>query len=353
MGVFVDGLEQVVIDNASSSDEIAIISGYCSPDTIEKIASLGKKLDFYFGMASRGALTPLLLNKLQDLQRNHANLNIFVVSDYHVHTKCYIFKENGDIKNILVGSANCSINGLRSGKNSELLVDLNKNELINQHYLNGLDSYCLEVAQSSLPINSSQILVSSQSVTTRSKGTGRHKYKISKNPFVALIPLFRIKGNKKVVPESSGLNWGNQKGHTKKGSMESYFGVTAELIDNHPIVFPFKPQKRNTTSGKITRDYDPITVLWDDGTVMEMIFSGGGVERPTEGNRTPNDPYRQYPKHLTSADGGGAELGAYIRRRMGLPSTHKITMSDLNSFKNKYVVFTYIQDGYYEASFSN
>jgi len=28
MGVYVDGLEQVVIDNVSSSDEIAIISGY-------------------------------------------------------------------------------------------------------------------------------------------------------------------------------------------------------------------------------------------------------------------------------------------------------------------------------------
>ncbi|CAD0157607.1 protein of unknown function [Streptococcus thermophilus] len=38
---------------------------------------------------------------------------------------------------------------------------------------------------------------------------------------------------------------------------------------------------------------------------------------------------------------------------MGLSSTHKITMSDLKSFKNKYVEFTYIQDGYYEASFSN
>ena len=37
MGVYVVGLEQVVIDNASSSDEIANISGYCSPDTIEKI----------------------------------------------------------------------------------------------------------------------------------------------------------------------------------------------------------------------------------------------------------------------------------------------------------------------------
>ena len=353
MGVYVDGLEQVVIDNASSSDEIAIISGYCSPDTIEKIARLGKKLDFYFGMASRGALTPLLLNKLQDLQQNHANLNIFVVSDYHVHTKCYIFKENGDIKNILVGSANCSINGLRSGENSELLVDLNKNELINQQYLNDLDLYCLEVAQSSLPIDNKEILVFPQSVTTRSKGTGSYKYKISKNPFVALIPLFRIKGAKKVVPDSSGLNWGNQKGHTKKGSMESYFAVTAELIDNHPIVFPFKPQKRNTTSGKITRDYDPITVLWDDGTVMEMIFSGTGVERPSKGNRTPDEPYKQYPKQLTSADGGGAKLGTYIRRRMGLSPTHKITMSDLSSFKNKYVEFTYMQDGYYEASFSN
>ncbi|MGZ1422728.1 restriction endonuclease PLD domain-containing protein [Streptococcus thermophilus] len=57
------------MDNANSSDKIAIISGYCSPDTIEKIARLGKKLDFYFGMASRGALTPLLLNKLQDLEQ--------------------------------------------------------------------------------------------------------------------------------------------------------------------------------------------------------------------------------------------------------------------------------------------
>mgnify|MGYP002236720470 CR=1 FL=1 len=116
-----------------------------------------------------------------------------------------------------------------------------------------------------------KILVSSQSVTTRSKGTGRNKYKISKNPFVALIPLFRIKGTKKVVPDSSGLNWGNQKGHTKKGSMESYFAVTAELIDNHPMYF-LLTSKRNTTSGKITRDHDPITVLWDDGTVMEMNF---------------------------------------------------------------------------------
>lgn len=75
------------------------------------------------------------------------------------------------------------------------------------------------------------------------------------------------------------------------------------MINNHPIVFPFKTQKRNTTSGKITRDHDPITVLWDDGTVMEMIFSGTGVERPSKGDRTPNNPYRQYPKQLTSADG--------------------------------------------------
>ena len=58
-------------------------------------------------------------------------------------------------------------------------------------------------------------------------------------------------------------------------------------------MFPFFPNARTTSIGKTTRRYDTVTVLWDDGVVMEMIFSGNGVERPAKGKRKPGEPYHQ------------------------------------------------------------
>jgi hypothetical protein len=141
----------------------------------------------------------------------------------------------------------------------------------------------------------------------------------------------------KVVHKKSGLNWGLQDGHSKKGKgyAEAYIPVTAELIDSHPKVFPCIPDVRMTTTGKVTRKFDPVQVEWDDGTVMEMIFSGTGVERPTKDERNLGDPYKTYPKQFTSGadtDGGGAELGKYLRQRMNVSARHIITIDDLKSF---------------------
>lgn len=41
MAIFVDNLESLVMTNATSSDEITIISGYFSIDIIENIAKHG------------------------------------------------------------------------------------------------------------------------------------------------------------------------------------------------------------------------------------------------------------------------------------------------------------------------
>ncbi|NQG18495.1 NgoFVII family restriction endonuclease [Streptococcus suis] len=346
MSVYTEELESVILDYANFSDELIIISGYCSPDIIEKFAKLGKKLEFFFGMYQKNALTLSTHNKLKDIDNKYSNLNINIVYDYHVHTKCYIFKKKNVITNILVGSANFSIYGLKSGKNSEMLVDVEPGI-----HFREIEEYYQEIQDASKRCDDASIIVLPKQSKKKRIGKSK-KYKVSTNPFVALIPLFIYEKNKKIVPKSSGLNWGNQSGHSKNsGYLESYFAITANLIDNHPLVFPFKPEKRTTTTGKITRDYDPITILWDDGYVMEMTFQGKGVERPPSGKRKDGDPYRCYPKQLTSAS-GGSELGEYIRKRMNLPQRKVITLSDLKKYGKEYIELTYIQDGYYEADFS-
>ena len=359
MAVVVHDLKNLVISNAKASDKIIIISGFATPDTVEEIAQTGVEITFYYGMYRKHGLTEITYNKLKTIDSTYDNLNIYIVNDYHVHSKCYLFYSAGVLSNVLVGSANCSADGLTSGLNSEILVELNLNELKNNGYLKRMEAYALKVAKASIKCGDPSIIISS-SKTGKTPITKPGKFPVSINPFVAYMPLYywgkNEKGNKiKIVNEKSGLNWGLQSGHSKRGTSyaEAYIAVTGNLIDNHPLLFPFFPSTRTTNSGKITRRYDPVTVLWDDGTIMEMIFSGTGVERPTPSKRGPSDPYRKYPKQFTSgADGGGFALGAYLRKRMNVSERHLITMKDLKDYGREYIELTYVHDGYYEADFS-
>lgn len=361
MAVCVNNLKKLVLDNAALSDEIIIVSGFATPDTVEEIAKLNIKTVFYYGMYRKRGLTKLTYDKLTDLDRKYSNLIVKIVSDYHVHTKCYLFLKSSAVVNALVGSANCSIDGLSSNENSEMLVELNGIELKNDAYLKRLKKYAYDIDKASVKCGDPSIVITAASGKKAMRVKGG-QYPKSSNPYIAYMPLYswekNKKGiNKKVVNKQSGLNWGLQSGHTKKGSgyAEAYIKVTGELVDDHPVIFPFFPSSRVTTSGKSTRRYDPVTVLWDDGTMMEMIFSGTGVERPTEGKRNPGDPFHQFPKQFTSGkdgDGGGAELGEYVRRRMNVSEKHLITIKDLKDYGREYIELTYVHDGYYEANFS-
>lgn len=360
MAVNVKDLNKLVLDNANRCDKVIIISGFATPNVVEDIAKTGKEILFYYGMYRKRGLTSLTLEKLKNLDAKYTNLTVKVVNDYHVHTKCYLFFASGIIINSLVGSANCSIDGLYSGENSEMLVELNEEELKNKNYLDSLFEYAKEIDTASVHCTDPAVIVSSS--TSKRIRNKKSAFPRSSNPYVAFMPLYyfdKTKSGKtiKKVGEKSGLNWGLQNGHARKGTgyAEAYIAVTGDLIDLHPILFPFFPVIRTTTGGKSTRRYDPVTVLWDDGTVMEMIFSGNGVERPTKGDRTEGDPFHQYPKQFTSGsetDGGGAELGEYLRKRMNVPPRHMITMSDLRAYGREYIELTYVHDGYYEANFS-
>lgn len=140
MAVLVDNLENNVIENVKASDHVTIITGYFSPDIIEKIAQLGIPLTYYYGMYGIDKISKPVYDKLVAISNQYPCLQLKFVNTQRVHTKCYLFYKNNKIFNSLVGSANCSLNGLCSSSNAEMLVELNVDELKSDEYLLNLDN---------------------------------------------------------------------------------------------------------------------------------------------------------------------------------------------------------------------
>lgn len=65
MAIFVDDLEKVIIDNARASDNIVIISGYLSPDMVDKVAALNIPFEFYYGMYGVEGIRSTVLGALR------------------------------------------------------------------------------------------------------------------------------------------------------------------------------------------------------------------------------------------------------------------------------------------------
>ena len=354
MAVLVDNLENNVIENVKASDHVTIITGYFSPDIIEKIAQLGIPLTYYYGMYGIDKISKPVYDKLVAISNQYPCLQLKFVNTQRVHTKCYLFYKNNKIFNSLVGSANCSLNGLCSSSNAEMLVELNADELKSDEYLLKLDLYAKEIENISINMSDPMIVPKMAHKVKIRKKNKKDKIPDSGNPLSAIMLLYQIdkKGNKKTY-KGGGPNWGNQHGNvaTKQDAMEAYIPILTEHLDKYPILFPPYPINRTTSGGKKTRKSDPITVIWDDGEMMTMTFQGSQRAYPSKKN-----PIMVYPKQLSYGDDstnkGGAVLGKYLRKRMNVSAYHVITIADLKKYGKDYVLLTYVSPGLYTADFS-
>lgn len=351
MAVFVDNLESQVMSNAAASDEIIIISGYFSVDIIEKIARLGKKTNFYYGMYLRNGISQANYDAFKRLETTYPDLKIYIPIDYHVHTKCYLFRTAKVTQHALVGSANASSSALDTTANSELLTPIN-----NVADRNALNDYEKEIAKASVHFDDPLIIPSRKAKTLsvakkRARTAPESWNKYTGDPFSAIIPLYYMKSGHPVVHKSDGLNWGNGPHASKCPDMESVLPIREFHVKNYPLLIPFNGAVGSGTGGKSQRMQSPIDMIWDDGTKMIMLFQQGGVEVPSKGKRTASSAYRQYPKALT-ANTGGVELGTYLRNRMGLTPDHEITYDDLRAYGRDYVTLTLTKAGEYELDFS-
>lgn len=125
------------------------------------------------------------------------------------------------------------------------------------------------------------------------------------------------------VQEQAGLNWGFSQGHVS--TEDAYIALTTSFIRNNINFFP--------AHGSIIR------TVWDDNTPMECLLEGTQIIN----NHT-------FPKQISSLNDKSI-LGSYLRRRLGVSPTHRITMQDLSNYGRDYITVT-LQDEVYYFDFS-
>lgn len=329
--LFNTNLEEIIFNRHEfvNCDELIIISGYVGPSPIERLSTLPIPSTVIYGMYGSQSISARLHNTLLHLDTIDANTTI-LYSQIPVHSKCYIWRNNGIITYALIGSANFSTSGLTipfretlAETTSDTFMSLN--EYINQIMTNSLR--CSEVTLNEASNN----LINLNTNTNISSN-------LVHDSNVCQMILFDPRTNE--VPTASGLNWC----HSPNGNIsidDGYIPIRTSHIRTYPNLFPPKQATPTTTvGGRPHRQNDSIEIIWDDGTIMQGLLEGS---QPVDGVI--------FPKNLCSFPRKNI-LGSYIRRRLGLSSGSLVTRADLDNYGRDNIAVSLLSDGTYYIDFS-
>jgi len=315
--LYTEDLEELIFHRHQmhETDELIVLSGYLGPRPVARLEELPFNSTVIYGMYGSEGIKPTLHNSLTSIQGSAANLNIFY-SQLPVHSKCYAWRRRGEIIHALVGSANFSVNGLTTPFRevlAETTFDTFRplNAYI-QHVLNNSIS-CLEI------------------------GTERIIESIINAEFCSMSLL----GRDGEVQNAAGLNWGqNPNNHTTPN--DAYIALRTQNIRDYPHLF--QPKQMNPqhldNRGRMQRHNDSIEIIWDDGVTMEGLLEGS---QPVNG--------MIYPKQISSFP-AKAELGEYIRTRIGVPLGQPVRRHHLERYGRTDIQVSLLGDGVYKFDFS-
>ena len=315
-------------------DELVIISGYVGPMPIQKLSALPIKISVIYGMYGCDGIQRSLHEALIEKNKSIENVNIFY-STIPVHSKCYIWKNKGEVVSALVGSANFSMNGLTTPY-KEILADATADTF------DPLDQYCKMIMD--------KAIVCDEAVFKENKKSNKIKADyVVYDPDVCSMPLFIVQEGRPTVPLQSGINWGLAKlSGSHVNINDAYIRIGAELLEKYPILFPKKqeePSVEDATVGrKGHRHNDSIEILWDDGTVMMGLLEGS-IPKEIDGVRA------LYPKQISTTP-KKAELGKYLRKRMNISEGKAITYKDLENYGRTTIDVSLQGEGVYYFDFS-
>lgn len=315
--LYTEDLEELIFHRHQmhETDELIVLSGYLGPRPVARLEELPFNSTVIYGMYGSEGIKPTLHNSLTSIQDSVSNLNIFY-SQLPVHSKCYAWRRRGEIIHALVGSANFSVNGLTTPFRevlAETTFDTFRplNAYI-QHVLNNSIS-CLEI------------------------GTERIIESIINAEFCNMTLL----GRDGEVQNAGGLNWGqNPNNHTTPN--DAYIALRTQHIRDYPHLFQPKQMNPQQTDkrGRIQRHNDSIEIIWDDGVTMEGLLEGS---QPVNG--------MIYPKQISSFP-SKAELGEYIRTRIGVPLGQPVRRHHLERYGRTDIQVSLLGDGVYKFDFS-
>lgn len=327
--LYYEGLEQLIFRRHEliDSDELIIVSGYVGPKPIRKLEGLPIRSKVLYGMYPVDGIQQKLHDELINFQQSNSKVDIYY-SSLPVHSKCYVWLKNGEVRHALLGSANFSVNGL-STPYREILSETTTDTF------EPLGKYIKEIfAQSYSCLDN---LVNTKS-TNRAE---RQNPDI--NPEICDMILFDPRTGE--VQNAAGLNWGqNPNSHTTPN--DAYLPIRADHIRNYPNLFPIKDDtwKSNLGNrkekGRRSRHNESIEIIWDDGVVMEGLL---------EGNYTIEN--KIYPKQISSHP-NKSEMGVYLRERLNVPLGQPVRRYHLENYGRLHISVSRIGEGIYYFDFS-
>jgi len=330
--IYYENLNNKIFDSNKHADEFLVLSGFISTLPIKEVEKLPYETTVIYGMYEQEGISNRLHTSLVKINAESPNVRINYASEA-IHSKCYLWRQHGNIIDAVTGSANFTSKGLYSYKR-EILTDIEPADYDDlNNYINNIladSKNCSEIGSEDLKIRN----------YVKTAYTVKDK-EIKVFPQVCKASLLsRKKPN--YVNEGGDLNWGfSPKGHTKKG--DAYITIDSNMIRNFPELFPPKKMYASDLDkgGKSFRQNDCIELIWDDGTSMLGLL---------EGSKTDKNGLT-YPNKLSSFPSKNI-IGLYIRERLGVAPDHIITYEDLISYGRTDITISLIGDGVYSMDFS-
>jgi len=309
------------------SDELVVVSGYVGPNPISRLEELPFSTTVIYGMYASDGISANLHSALQTLNNRITNATI-MYSTTPIHSKCYAWRKNGQIVHALIGSANFTLNGLRTPYR-EILAETTKDTF------SPLNAYINTIIGNSVFCDEA-VVRTRASISPATRTVERHEDKS-----ICKMFLYNVRTNE--VQEKNGLNWGLAK---LTGSHvhidDANIPISTRYIMENPDLFPEKLTipREAIESGRIQRHNENIEIIWDDGTTMTGLLEGN--------NMIDN---RLYPKQICSFPAKHT-LGQYIRQRLGVQSGYRITRNDLWLYGRDTIDVSLQGEGIYYLDFS-
>lgn len=336
--LFYRNLESIVFtrNQLFQCDELVILSGYVGPTPIRKLESLPIKSTVIYGMYGCDGIQQRLHSSLLEEDKRLSNVDI-LYSTIPVHSKCYIWKNKGEVVHALVGSANFSTNGLTTPF-KEVLAETTYDTFdpINQY---------LEMVMGRTIRCEDAVVKNNKSKPARQVAVAEDQ---AFDKDVCSMPLYILDHGIKIVPPQSGINWGIAKlSGSHVNINDAYIKISSEMLERYPQMFPKKqecPTQQDAMVRSGHRHNDNIEILWDDGTTMTGLLEGS-VPKTFDGIRS------LYPKQVSTTPRKSL-LGKYLRKRIGVEEGVPITMDDLKKYGRTTIDVSLQGEGIYYFDFS-
>ena len=315
-------------------DELIVISGYVGPAPVHRIKTIPLKTTVVYGMYASDGIHGSLHSSLVNDEKELSNLTV-LCSTIPVHTKAYIWLYKNEVVHSLIGSANFSLNGLTTPY-KETLAETTADTF------KPLEHYRDYVISKSIPCSEATVRLTALQKMKKEKWT-------SYDPNVCELPLYIMEGENRIIPSSSGINWGMAKltgSHVNIN--DAYIPIPAEHVDHYPQMFPAKqaaPKDLESVFREGHRHNDTVEVIWDDGTEMTVLLEGSRGRNDDKGNKI------WYPKQVASSP-RKAEMGKYLRKRLGIQEGKAISYDDLVKYGRDTISISIQGEGIYYFDFS-